>query len=1052
MLIHQSVQQYSVDFETVYKRKNFSTPKNYLDFINNYTKFLTKKRKQLSNAVVRLEGGLTTLAKGQEDTQTLSEDLTEQNAIVADKKAIVTELIRDIEEKTKTVEIKTKAAEEKKAQLAIAAVEIVKEEAIAAKALEAAAPALAAAQAALQEVQQKDLVEIKALANPAESIKIVCTICFIYQKRTESQRDDSWASVKQHLLSDPRMLVNLQGYEIHKCKPDQANRAKKLIDRLSKDSKGLVGEDLEKYVRVKSLAAGGLFKWCTATTNCYDVFRVVEPQKKKAEQLNKDMKKSQQELEETIQNVRELQEVLATLNKERDEKVADLNILEARSLEMSRKLEAASKLITGLGAEQVRWTSDMQNFKIDKVKLVGDCLTASAFLSYSGPFNFVLRQKMIFEHWKKDLEQKQIPNKEDFKLDAFLTDDVEKSRWASEGLPSDDLSIQNGILTNFASRWPLCIDPQMQAVSWIKEKEKKNGAFRILSFNQGDYIKVLENCIRYGSPVLFEAIDTELDPMIDPVLEKNIVREAGEEILYLGDSKVEYNHDFKMYLTTKIANPSYSPEVFGKTMIINFNVTLLGLRDQLLNYVVGYEKPELEKQRKELIMETSANQAELKELEDTLLSELSAETDVPLVDNVPLIEVLERAKSKSVTIAAALENAKITTADINTSRESYKSVAKRGAILFFALTGLSAISEMYEYSLSSYLTVFMNALETSKKDNVLSARLRFITEKLTQLVYEFTCMGIFESHKLMFSFQMTTMIMDGDDELNREEMDFFLKGNTSLDSVSPKPFNWMSTNGWKDAIRLQELGGSWASLLNNIQDNEPQWKRWYDMEAPEMAILPCRYSESLNKFQQLCLCRIFRPDRVWNAIKNFIMDRMNEFYVKSPPLVYEKIYAQSTEKTPIVFILSPGADPQGEIQRLVEQTGIGMNKFRFLALGQGMEGQAKSLVELGAIKGHWVMLQNCHLLTKWLKKLEAIIEGLQKPDKQFRLWLTTAPTDKFPLGILQKSIKVVTEPPDGLSANIKQNYTKLSDEMLEECPKKEFKSLVYVLSFFHATI
>jgi dynein heavy chain len=109
----------------------------------------------------------------------------------------------------------------------------------------------------------------------------------------------------------------------------------------------------------------------------------------------------------------------------------------------------------------------------------------------------------------------------------------------------------------------------------------------------------------------------------------------------------------------------------------------------------------------------------LKELEDTLLSELSKDSDIPLVDNVPLIETLENAKSKAVEIALALENAEITTKDINLSRESFKEVAKRGAILFFAMSGLSLISEMYEYSLSAYLVVFKNALETARKDNIL---------------------------------------------------------------------------------------------------------------------------------------------------------------------------------------------------------------------------------------------------------------------------------------------------------------------------------------------
>ena len=76
-------------------------------------------------------------------------------------------------------------------------------------------------------------------------------------------------------------------------------------------------------------------------------------------------------------------------------------------------------------------------------------------------------------------------------------------------------------------------------------------------------------------------------------------------MIKLGDSNIEYNDDFRMYMTTKIANPNYPPEVYGKTMIINFNVTLQGLRDQLLNEVVGFERPELEKLRKQLVIETS---------------------------------------------------------------------------------------------------------------------------------------------------------------------------------------------------------------------------------------------------------------------------------------------------------------------------------------------------------------------------------------------------------------------------------------------------------------
>lgn len=58
-----------------------------------------------------------------------------------------------------------------------------------------------------------------------------------------------------------------------------------------------------------------------------------------------------------------------------------------------------------------------------------------------------------------------------------------------------------------------------------------------------------------------------------------------------------------------------------------------------------------------------------------------------------------------------------------------------------------------------------------------------------------------------------------------------------------------------------------------------------------------------------------------------------------------------------------------------------------------MGDKAKEMIENGAMRGYWVMLQNCHLLVSWLKTLEIIYENITKPDAGFRLWLTTSPTN-----------------------------------------------------------
>jgi len=67
---------------------------------------------------------------------------------------------------------------------------------------------------------------------------------------------------------------------------------------------------------------------------------------------------------------------------------------------------------------------------------------------------------------------------------------------------------------------------------------------------------------------------------------------------------------------------------------------------------------------------------------------------------------------------------------------------------------------------------------------------------------------------------------------------------------------------------------------------------------------------------------------------------------------------------------------------------------------------ALQLLETAVARGQWLMLQNCHLLVQWLKDLEKSLERISKPHPDFRLWLTTDPTKGFPIGILQKSLKV----------------------------------------------
>ena len=108
----------------------------------------------------------------------------------------------------------------------------------------------------------------------------------------------------------------------------------------------------------------------------------------------------------------------------------------------------------------------------------------------------------------------------------------------------------------------------------------------------------------------------------------------------------------RLYLNTKLANPKYTPAIFGRTSIINYTVTLKGLEDQLLSVIVGFERRELEENRERLIQETSDNKRLLKELEDTLLRELATSTG-NMLDNAELVQTLEETKSKAMEVGVA---------------------------------------------------------------------------------------------------------------------------------------------------------------------------------------------------------------------------------------------------------------------------------------------------------------------------------------------------------------------------------------------------------------
>jgi dynein heavy chain len=191
---------------------------------------------------------------------------------------------------------------------------------------------------------------------------------------------------------------------------------------------------------------------------------------------------------------------------------------------------------------------------------------------------------------------------ESFSLASVLGSPVQIREWLIQGLPNDTFSIENALMMAHAERWPLLIDPEGQASSWIRNLES-NSSLVSMKLSDDDSLRKLENALQFGLPVLIENVGEILDATLDPVLLKRTSKEGGVTSIKFGDSILEYAESFKLYIVTRLRNPHFPPETAVKVAIFNFMITREGLQDQLLGLIVHLEKPQLQEDKMKLVMQ-----------------------------------------------------------------------------------------------------------------------------------------------------------------------------------------------------------------------------------------------------------------------------------------------------------------------------------------------------------------------------------------------------------------------------------------------------------------
>ena len=687
-----------------------------------------------------------------------------------------------------------------------------------------AEPAVMDAQAAVSNIKRQHLQEVRTMANPPEAVKIamesVCTLL--------GHKIDNWRTV-QGLIRRDDFISSIVGFNTERL-------TKQLRDLMKREFLSRPSYNYENVQRA-SKACGPLVKWAIAQVRYSEILDKVEPLRNEVRSLEEQAEQTKEQAKTIIKMISELE---ASIERYKEEYAALIRETQAIKTEMERvqsKVDRSMKLLESLSSEKSRWELGSRTFDTEMSTIVGDVLLSAGFLAYAGFFDQQYRE-MMWQEWSTHLSDANVKFKVELSLPEYLSTADDRLSWQSKTLPSDNLCTENAIMIKRFSRYPLIIDPTGQATSFLLN-EYKDRKITVTSFLDEAFLKVLESALRFGNTLLIQDVE-HLDPILNPVLNKEIRRTGGRVLIRLGSQDIDFSPSFTMFLSTRDPSVEFSPDICSRVTFVNFTMTRSSLQSQSLDQVLKVERPDTERKRTDLMKMQGEFRLRLRTLEKLLLQALNESTG-NILDDDKVIDTLETLKREAAEITRKVEETDLVMKEVEQVTAEYLPLAQACSAMFFILEQLNLVNHFYQFSLRFFLDIFDYVLHHNPNLKSVSdhgQRRDILLKDLFLTVYKRTSRALLHRDHLMLAVLLAQVKLRGVEEIG-EELEFLLEGGdgaaTAPGGAAEQQNSILSIEQMQRLERFAQHP-LFKPVLNDVLQNEATWVPFLESATPETAV------------------------------------------------------------------------------------------------------------------------------------------------------------------------------------------------------------------------